>query len=703
MSLASILNTATSALGVNQQALRTTSNNIANVNTPGYVRQRVDLQASVAGSQPNGVEISGIARVTDKFLEAASWSAKSDAAQYDALAKYYDRFDSILGDPNDNNSIPGKLDQLYSSLNSLALDPTAAGSRQSALASIDSFTRTVSNMASQIQDLRAEVSGQIGDIVTEINSALQRIAELNPKIVSEKATNGGDASSLEEQRAQAINDLSELVDIRVNTNPDGSVRVSTTSGTALVDITPYVLTYDPPGTVTSGTLFEPITLHTVDPSTGTVIGSGATLDSGVLSGELRGLLDMRDTVLPDLGTELGNLARAAMDQFNAVHNASTAYPPPHSLTGTQTGMLGTDATGFSGIAHFSVTDGSGNLVNSVAIDFSAYATLDDAIAAVNAGLGGAGTLTLDDGVMSFTASDPANGVVIVQDEANPSDRAGHGFSQFFGMNDLLVSDTPSNYATGITGSEDHGFAPGGTMNLKLRGPDGKILVDYDYTVTSGDFDSIVNDLNSSPLGPYMTFSLNADGGLDVTPTTGAEGYKLFVPSDTTDRGGTGVTISRFFGLGEAYSANSANGLSVSDAIAEDNRRLALAQYNQSAAPGEPVVAAGDGRGAQTLADLQNKSMDFDSSGTLNSMQVTLSQYASAFLSNTAQAGNTVHAHQQDTQALSLAVDEKLSNATGVNLDEELSNLLVYQNAYNAAARIVTTAKEMMDTLLGMMN
>lgn len=701
MSLSAILNTAASALSVNQQALRTTSNNIANVNTPGYVRQRVDLQAAVIGTQSNGVEIAGIARMADRFLEAASWSAGADFAKYDALSTYYDRFDTLLGDPNDNASIPGKLDQVYSSLTSLALEPTAAGNRQAALAAIESFSRTVSDMATQIQDLRSEVSGQITDAVGEINSVLDRIAKLNPQIVSAKVM-GSDAATLEEQRSQALHDLSKLIDIQVSTGADGAVRVSTTKGIPLVDIAAHRLEYNPPGTVTSGTQFDPISVYSVDPKTGAVSAVGQALDSGLSSGELRGLLDMRDTVLPEFGRELGNFARAAVDEFNAVHNASTAYPAPNSLTGAQTGFLASDVQGFTGKAQFAVTDGSGNLVNSVTIDFDSYgpgATLATVIADVNAGLGGAGTLALTDGVMSFSAADPANGVVIAQDEAAPSERGGRGFSHFFGMNDLLTSSTPSHYDTGVTAGQNHNLVAGGTLDLKLRAPDGETVVDYTYTVGGTTFGDIVNGLNASPLGGYMTFSLGSDGQLVSTPKAGGEAYRLYAGSDTTNRGGTGVTLSRFFGMGEANAADSASNVGLAKAIAADNRRLALGRFEPT---GDPAITVGDGRGAQMMADLQAKQVSFGAVGQLDSMRVTLGQYGAAFLSNTAQAGTTAQTRRGDAEALSVAVDEKLSNATGVNLDEELSNLLIYQNAYNAAARIITTAQQMMDTLIGMM-
>jgi flagellar hook-associated protein 1 FlgK len=704
MSLSTILDVATHALGINQQALRTTSVNISNVNTPGYVRQRVDLQASVVGQQGNGVEIAGIQRMVDKFLQAASWTATADASKYSTMADYYDRFDSLLGDPNNNTSVTGKLDALFSSLSTLAVDPTAAGNRQSSLSSIASFGDTVSQLSSQIQSLRGTVSGEVGDEVNQINAALKRIYDLNPQIVASK-TGGNDAASLEEQRDEALSDLSKMMDIQVNTNADGSVQVSTSTGVALVDIRLQQLQYDPPGTITSGTLFPPITLHAVDQKTGIPSPAGTPLDAGVTSGELRGLLDMRDKALPDFATELGNLAANTIDALNAAHNANVAYPPPHDLTGVTTGMLGSDRQGFTGKASFAVLDGSGNLVNKADIDFDSYppgTTLDDVIADVNAQLGGDATLSLTNGVMQFTAAAPGNGVAIAQDPTVPSDRGGHGFSQFFGMNNLMQSAVPSNFDTGVAGTDASGFAPGGTLNLQLRGPNGEANLSYTLTTTGGTFDDVVNDLNASPLSAFMSFSLDGNGKLNVTPTPGYQDYKLFSVSDSTSRGATGVTLSQFFGIGQSYAANAANGVALAKPIANDSQRFALARFDPSAGVGEPAVTVGDGRGASALAGIANQTISFGKAGQVNAMQATLGQYGAAFLSSAALAGSSNADRKDDAAALSSDISEKLSNKSGVNMDEELSNLLIYQNAYSASARIVTTVQDMMDSLLNMM-
>src|SRR5690606_4425382 len=196
----------------------------------------------------------------------------------------------------------------------------------------------------------------------------------------------------------------------------------------------------------------------------------------------------------------------------AIHNANTAFPPASSLTGRNPGLLGTDLHGFAGRTEFMVVDNSGSVVEKVTIDFSTLppgATVNDVVAMVNAGLTNA-SMSFANGVMSFGAN-AGLGVAIVDDPAVSSDRGGRGFSHFFGMNDLLTARVPTIYDTGFQGSDAHGFTPGGTVGFSVVGPDNKVISTYTLTIAAGDVPRILEVLNSSPLRPFMTFSMDANG------------------------------------------------------------------------------------------------------------------------------------------------------------------------------------------------
>ncbi len=702
MSLSPILDSALSGLNAAQQALRTTSNNIANANTDGYVREVVSLEATISDGQVSGVKVSEIQRVVDKFLIDAARRAASDAERYDAEGKVHDRLQSLLGRPDENTSLSGRLDELFSAIGNLALDPKAPARRQSALGAIQDFADELSRLADQLQLLRADASDRIAADVAKVNGLLTSLAELNPLIVRELSL-GRNIGGLEEQRAQALAQLAELIDIRVSQNGDGSIRVTTANGVSLLDSTRFELQYTPPGTVLSGTRFDPITVHKVNPVTGVVDPAGTNLDSFIQSGSLRGLLDARDKVLPDIALAVGELSAKAIDQLNAVHNANTAVPAPNSLTGRNVGLLGTDVHGFTGNATFAVVDSNGVTVNSVTIDFDALAptdTLNTVIANVNAALGGDATLALNNGVMSFTAANAANGVVIAQGTADPSSRAGRGFSQFFGMNDLLKAQTTGIYETGFATTDAHGFSAGGTANFEIRDASGAVLTTYALTISGTTFDDLLTDLNTN-LGGFVTFSMDAQGALVITPKPGFEGAKVQVTSDSTLRGATGVSLSGLFGIGDSFRIDAAKNVALADAVANDTMRFAVAKFDATVPPGDPAIVAGDARGVEDFQNLINTDVSFRAAGGLTALSTTLGRYAANVLSNTASMAKRVDDLGANSRALRTQLDERVSSVSGVNMDEELANMVLFQNSYNATARLIATAQELIDTLLQM--
>ena len=500
MSINNIISTALTGLYVNQSALSVTSNNVANVNTPGYSRQVVHQEAFVTGTQSGGVKIAGIERVIDQFLVAATYDASSQFGRYEVENAFHERIQAFLGRPDENSSLAGELDNIFSSLSDLALNPLSTVLKEDTLTAIDQFGTDIGTLASNIQQLRQDASDQISQAVSEVNSLLERIDSLNPLIIRETVT-GGNAGSLLEQRAQALSDLSELVDISIRDTGNGGIAVTTSTGVSLVGQTGFRLVYNAPGTVTSSTPFSPITVHKVDPTTGVLSANGVELDGDVQGGKIKGLLALRDTDLPEIAEQLGNLGAEFVDEINRIHNESSAVPAPDILTGKNVALESTDPHHFTGEAIFAVTDASGNLVNSVTIDFGAIGgTINDVITAVNAGLGGDATLALSGGVMSFTSNVAGQGVSISQVTGNPSDRAGRGFSHYFGLNDLVETSVPAHYETGINGTDAHQFAAGGTVYLELKDESGLLLDDYTLTIGGATFDDILNRPERQPAG-----------------------------------------------------------------------------------------------------------------------------------------------------------------------------------------------------------
>lgn len=707
MSLNGILASGVSTILANSAAMRVTADNIANVNTPGYVRRVANMEVVAQSGQLAGVALSEIQRVTNNYLDSEVLAARSATARYDAQAALLDRLDTALGQPGDGASLGSRIDAIYAALGQASLDPGALSTRLGVLTEFEALAQTVNNLSATIADLRVSSDQQIGSDISQANELIRQIYELNPQI-SRAMLTGNPASGLLDERDKLVGELSDLVGIRTNLQSDGRLFVSTTDGMQLVTDTLAELVHQP----SFGPSFNPIQVRIIHPETGAVIGNPRIFDSHVTSGELRGLLDARDNVLAGLGEELGTMMQTLSLVMNAQHNASAAFPPPSQLDGRQTGLLATDALNFSGATTLGIVDANGALVHNFAIDFDAGtisvdgggasaigSTIGSFAAALDAALGADGDADFTNGVLTVSANG-GNGLVIGDEAGNPSSRAGTGFSHFFGLNDLFRADGNAIQTTGLSSTDAHGLAPGGNISLLLKGPDGRRVSEVTVAVTGTTIGDMVTALNTAFAG-NATFALDANGELQVTPASAYSRYDLEVKLDSTTRGGTGESFSSLFGIGTGEALARASAVSLTPSIAASAQRFAFAQPTLSAATavGTTVVTPGDNRGLLRLQDALNQTHSFAQSGALPARTASLTDYAAAIYQDISSRSTTIDFNRNAQQTRLTQAQQNQSSLEGVNLDEELGKMMVLQQAYNAGARLITLAQQLYQELL----
>ncbi|WP_169568150.1 flagellar hook-associated protein FlgK [Sneathiella limimaris] len=695
MSLTAIMNSGVTGMLAHQQALNVTSNNIANVQTEGYARKVVDYSTIVLGGQGAGVDIEDVRRVTDEFIQRELRLSTASTEQYAAMSDIYGKLQALLGDPAENTSLTGKVDSIHTSLSQLTVDPTLSVARSSALTEIQNFAIEANRLQTQIQALRKEADNHIVTEIETVNRAILRIHELNQEI-SSATISGKPTGELEDKRDQALSEIADIVDVKTYPQGNNSVAVITNAGQQLLDFIPRQLVYDAAATVTSETIFDQVTINVYNTTTETVAATGLALDPELTGGSLRGWLDMRNVELPGMANQIGALAGEMAEQLNAVHNANVAVPPPATLTGHNSGVVATDDHGFTGQATFYSFDTNNDIVASYTVDFDAggTTTMADVLAEVNGALG-AGTLTLTNGVLEMTAQGGATGVGVQQVDTDPSLRGGKGFSHFFGLNDLVEASVPTNFDTGLAAGDAHGFT--GTIDIENRGPNGEVQSSFtiDFGAIGGTVNDIINELNTN-LSPAATASLTSDGAIVISNVTGYENYSINVSNDTSDRGATGVSFADMFGVGLRYPVDQSSGLTVRSDILASPMSMALARVD---ATGTPALNLSDNRGALSFQDLANTATSFDTWGGLPGSNVTVGEYAAQILAKSGLDAARADSLREDRAALAGVLEEKLLESAGVNMDEELANLIVYQNAYNAAARVITTARDMYDILI----
>jgi flagellar hook-associated protein 1 len=697
MSLTLSLQTAASGLQAAQAALTAVSDNIANVNTPGYVRKQVIQQPLVVDGRGAGVQVVGVQRITDQYLQAASMTAGSDSSRYSVYSDFLDNAQALFGDPSGSDYFFNLPDQISANFASAADDPSSTLLRSQALNTIGNFLDQANRINTQVGDLSKTVDNKVSDDVSQANGLLSQIDKLNADISRAKLS-GGDATGSENIQSQLLNQLSTLMNVRVTARDQGGVTVRSTEGVLLAGDGASTLTYNVTGT-TPGyiTATTPGGVPTPTPIT-------------LASGEIRGLLDLRNTKLPGISDQLGEFISRTAQQLNAASNASTAFPPPTSLTGRDTGLdLPTAVSGFAGQSTVAVTNSSGVVQKTVAIDFSAGTmsvnggagvafTPANFLAQLNASLGGSGSASFAGGALTIAATG-SNGVAI---DAGTAQKAGQGFSQFFGLNDIISPTGVSNFDTGLSAADPNGFTPGSQMVLRLSTPDGNPLRDVTITVppagspTVGDLVNTLNN-NATGVGLYGAFTLDAQGALTFTGAS-PQNAKVSVVSDNSQRGAGGPSISQLFGIGVAARSARASGYEVNPVMASDPTKLPFGKLDLSAAAGQPALAPGDGSGALALSQAGQNATLFKAAGDLGNVSMTLQDYAAQFGGSIGRDAATAASQSTSATAVQTQANAKRQSVEGVNLDEELVALTTYQQAYSANARMIQATKDLFDVL-----
>jgi flagellar hook-associated protein 1 FlgK len=703
MSLNAIMNTASSGLQTAQTQLRVVSDNVSNVNTPGYVRKIAEQRTLTSQGLGSGVEVSRIRLATDRFLQAASLSAGAESARMGVRHELYDRIQSLFGDPGGDVGFFSQVDAVFSAFAASAEDPTSSPRRQDAMFRTQALFDEAGRIAGQIQAVRQDADSRIQSAVERANGLLEQIEGLNLQIARATAVDG-DASGAETAQSALIGQLAELMDIRVAVRPVGGVSIRTGSGMLLAGQGAATLEYNRAGTVTGETAFNEVWI--TEPG-----GQQRSLLDSVTSGEIKGLVELRDIEAPAAAERLAELVAQAADELNRAHNSNSAVPAPTSLTGRNVGQSFESAiAGFSGQATVAVTNAAGVIQTRANIVFSgatmtvngAAATPSTFLGVLNAQLGGAATASFSGGKLTIAATG-ANGVAVADDAAAPSAKAGRSFSHYFGLNDLVSSDRPAFYDNGLTAASPHGFTAGETLTFRFTGETGSRLRDLQVAVpaggTVGDLVAALND-PASGVGRFGSFSLAADGSLSFAGF-GNPAPTMSVLEDRTTQVPSGVSATELFGIGGGVRASRADGFALRADIRQSPARLALARLNLSAAVGAAALSPGDGRGALALADAGERAANFQAAGGASGGSISVSRYAAELSGEVGGKAAAAKNRMETAKALSTEAGARQTAQEGVNLDEELVLMTTYQQAFNASARLIQAAKDMYDTLMGM--
>lgn len=658
-----------SALQAAQINLATTAHNIANTSTAGYSRQRA-LQASNvavltgAGYVGSGVHVTTIERAYSSTVVAQVNLAQSKVSALGTYSTEITTLDNLLSD--EGSSVSSALSSFFGSVSDVSADPSSLTTRQTLVSAAATLAARFQSVSEQINLQYQNVNTEIQGYVSEINSYAERIATLNKQIITAEAANGQPPNDLYDQRDQLIAELNTLVGVSTTTNTNGSYNVYFGNGQPLV---------------TSSTV---TTLQAVasseDPSRITIgvntVNGGVELPESLISGgSLGGILQYRSETLDLAANELGRVAASVAATVNAQQALG------QDLLGNIEGDSQFASTFFNVSAPRVVANvNNADISVVVSASYTAPSISSDGIPYTNLTTSDY-RLQYDGTNLSLTRlSDNQTWSVVSDniDDLNAEIESSASGAQGFSLSVSGALTANSSYLIQPTRYAASSIAVNASVSSDVRLVAAAAPIIASATSSNTGSASVTNgavaagySVNNIPVTlTYDSASGSLSGFSSFPVTVTIDGNSLEYTSDPVPYS-SGATIS-FDGISFKISGTPANGdtftVNANTNGVSDSRNMSLIGALQTAKTMDGGAGSYATVYAQMISDIGNKASEID---TVKTAQTTI---------------------------LTQAQDSR-DSISGVNLDEEAANLIQYQQAYQAASKVLQIASKLFDSIL----
>lgn len=647
-----------SGLNAAQTGLEIVGNNIANASTEGYHRQRVEFSAASSGQIGNvqvgaGVDVTGITRMIDQLLESEIMRQQSAHGQTSQELSVLSSIETSLGEFSDSGGLNATMDTFFDSLRSLAAHPQERVYQNEVISSAQIMVDEFQRLGNMVTDLNDQVVLEAQNAANSINALISQIGELNGKIQSIEI-GGQDANNLRDYRDNLISQLSELANVETQQREYGVVDVS-------VGRLPVVT-----GAVTMSV--QAGLGHNQSLVISIIGGEGSNVS--IQGGTLGGLMSLKNDLLVEFQSELDTLAQAIVGQINQYQVQGLGQEGAfQQLSGWAM------SSGDLASAGSPVTDGSFwlRVTNTTTGEVERYAI------AVNTS--GASPDTVEtiaakiDAIAGLNASVGSSRLNIVADLGYtfdfmpallPEPTATH----------FTATSSPAVEVSGIySGSENQRF----TFEVVGSGSVGNGVLRLDVVDESGDVVTSLNIGDGYAAGDVIKLQNGIKISMGMGQLNDGDSFDIeaLATSDTS-----GFLAAA--GMNVFFSGASASEMRVCEEIVDSSGRIATSQ---------------DGSLTDNTAILKMAAVREETVESLNGM--TPSEYYQRIVANVGQEISVKQSRQDNEEAMIQNLEQRRSDISGVNINDEAAQLLVYENMFQAMAKYLNSVQTVMTTMMNM--
>lgn len=718
----------------NQKMVEVIGNNIANAANEDYSRQRADMTTSGTTMSGNlafgqGVEIQKIRRIRDELLDGQVQLSSSATANYQTQLEWLQRIEGIYNEPSDFG-INHALSQFWESWSELSTDPENFATRSNVMAQSENLSSLFRQLDERFEEFKQDIKSEMEQMVGDVNALAKEVAVLNQEIFRLENTSRSQANDLRDQRNAALEDLAEKVSFTAKEQKNGMFNVF---------VGHHALVYQQRSEQLM-TRKDPL-----DASKTQILWQNGDNEFFPDAGQVAGILAVRDDLIGSFEGELNSFSNNFINQVNRIYANGVSLHPKKTMesrlgyealgvTNTTTSLNLVEATE-NGSIHISFHDENGNFVRSSSVIVDSEDSLDDVTQKLN-GIRGLNALLLSDsthdgklyleldevsgdnnlGEYSFAISNPEGGFdssgfldLVSFDQTAKSSNASTAAPTLTSI-DLSELQTPLGESSvadvmakelnlsghfSINAFETGTESAGKTDGIHVQ----QVRIQVQSTDT---INSIMQKINNLTADHGFSISLNASNQLELTHAaqTDSEGNFLLsggsnylrlsfantyqYPDVSTDQkpdlyNGKGDNTGLFASLQSNtwFQGSDASDMALDSFI--DSADKVNAGYS---------FVEGDNRMALDLAALQYESVAQDNTFTLNEHYQNL----------VAEVGTQVRSLENQAENEQVVLQSFLNTRdqiSGVNLDEELANMIIYQRAYEANARMIKTFSDML--------